>query len=253
MKKKLVGAVLVAMLLMTQVMGVCAAGSADKGSVTVPSGVTMGSVASSSVPDAVKTAATNVQSATTTAAIKSALSDVGGLSAAMDALEDSYDNVNFSVALVADVTPAAGQNSVTFGGFASDVVKAIFCHYNGTAWEQKTVSVSNGSATVSFATWSPIIAIAVTGTPASSGSNGYHCPNCGHIAWTEHNGGYRCYDCGYLTEGAVTAAVASAATATASPAGAVSPKTGVASDWAVWMTAAMMLMGASVIVLKKRA
>lgn len=227
MKKKLIGVLLAATLLVSQAATVFAAGSVTANGVTVTS-ETEGVELSAYVP---------VADATDDAAI----SDVNS-SQKLDALK-AYDELKSVVAykeLVSggfiDVKMDKPNNgtkyTVTLNGLALSKMKASsvrVLHYVNGVWEVITpdkVDTKNGSVTVTFDSLSPVAVIAQHVTDSKHDGSGSSSSNSSSASATA----------------ADTAAAAAATVATVDGV-ATSPKTGVASDWAVWMMAAVVLLG----------
>ena len=116
---------------------------------------------------------------------------------------------------------ANGKYVVTFNvqNLTSSVKNVTVLHFNGTAWEvvESSFDAAAKTVTAKFASLSPVVVVADTGSS---------------------NGG---------------SSSSSSSGSSSSSSAAASPKTGAASDWMMWIGAAVVLGAASVALKKKEA
>ena len=119
---------------------------------------------------------------------------------------------------------ANGKYVVTFNvqNLTSSVKNVTVLHFNGTAWEvvESSFDAAAKTVTAKFASLSPVVIVADTGS--SNGGNG-------------------------------GSSSGSSSSSSSSSSAAASPKTGAASDWMMWIGAAVVLGAASVALKKKEA
>jgi len=132
---------------------------------------------------------------------------------------------------VMDVKPDGAQKvdgkyvvTFTVQNLTSSMSEVTVLHFNGTAWEVVESSFNKDAKTVTakFASLSPVVIVA---KEASTGNG----------------------------SGSGSSSGSSSSSSSSSSAAAASPKTGVASDWAMWIGAAVVLGAASVALKKKEA
>ena len=240
MKKKVLGAVLVTLLVVSQALGVCAAGSKEAGITITTPGVVFetGDDAFKDVP------------ADTKADID-ALNNGGSFSDfAKDEVGASKELSGYVAATkVVDVVATAdakkesdGLYHVSFSGVALKdgmTVKNVYgLHYVNGAWELMrplSVDTKNNTVIFGFKSFSPFVI--ATKDVQTSGK--------------KHHSSSKSAEEETTTVAAATTADA-AAQADAASATATSPKTGVESTWGLWMAAGLVLAGMAGMTAKKR-
>ena len=237
MKKKVLGAVLVTLLVISQTLGVCAAGSKEAGITITTPGVVFetGDAAFEDVP------------ADTKAAID-ALNNGGSFNDFAKEVGAGKELSGYAAATrVADVVATAdaqkesdGLYHVSFSGVALKdgmTVKNVYgLQYVNGAWElvrPVSVDTKNNTVTFAFKSLSPFV---IATKDVQAGGKKHHSSSDS------------------AEEETTTAAASAAATAQsdAASAAAVSPKTGVESVWGLWMAAGLVLAGMAGMTAKKR-
>lgn len=235
MKKKLFGMLLAATLILAQTVTVFAEGSKEtnvsgvSGVTSVTEGYTVDKGAASSVENS---ALTDEQKAAATEQIGKA--NQGDLSAIADTLSgDDKDIVNDAntkaLTPVFNVEGKPGSVTFTLTSVPKNVKAVYALHFNTKSgkWELLPGKLDGNKVTVKFSSLSPVIIIAQTEDESSSGGKKHH------------------------SSSGDDSSAASGSTAAADGSTVVSPKTGVTSDWTMWIGAAALLFAVSGIMFRK--
>ena len=240
MKKKVLGAVLVTLLVVSQALGVCAAGSKEAGITIATPGVVFetGDDAFKDVPADTKT---DIDALNNGGSFSDFAKDEVGASKELSGYVAATKVVD--VVATADAQKESdGLYHVSFSGVALKdgmTVKNVYgLHYVNGAWELMrplSVDTKNNTVIFGFKSFSPFM-IATKDVQTSS---------------KKHHSSSKSAEEEATTVAAATTADA-AAQADAASATATSPKTGVESTWGLWMAAGLVLAGMAGMTVKKR-
>lgn len=235
MKKKVLGAVLVTLLLASQVLGVCAAGSKEAGLTLITSGIAFetGDDAFKDVPADTKA---NIEAVNNGGSFSDFVKNEVGAEKELSGYAAATKVVD--VVATADAQKESdGLYHVTFSGVALKdgmSVKNVYgLHYVDGAWQLMrplAVDTKNNTVTFGFKSFSPFMIatkdVAVKKSHSSKSSS----------------------------EEETTTAAATTTTNAAAQASSVatSPKTGVESTWGIWLAAGVVLAGLAGAVVVRR-
>lgn len=221
------------MLLVSQVLGVCAEGSKATAVTSTTTGIVVESISEEqmkNLPEETKAEINDFNAGTLSfeSFVQKALGDTSAFA--------GFTSVGkvFDVHALAGTEKAAdGKYHVTFSGIGlksgmtEKNVKALHFNTEANAWEimvPESVDTKNNTATFAFKSFSPVL-IAVKDVQTTGDKDKKH------------------HSSSSSSEETTTAAAAATTTDAAASATATSPKTGVESTWGLWMAAGLVLAG----------